>query len=344
MATLRFHRSSSFLLASFFTVLVALTIGMVGYFIVLAHSEGTADNLDSLRDNITYMGIGIIAMMLAISAVGYFVGKYVVDLINTISFTASDIMHTGDLSRRIPLTTEWDDLSKLGVVLNEMLNRIEQLLNGIKQVSDNIAHDLRTPLTRLRNNLESLPEGEISEKLLREADMLLSMFNALLRISTLEAGKSSMEFQPVALHSLVHDVMELYEPIAEEKKLRLRAKLADCLIHGDRDLLFQAVVNLLDNAIKFTPEEGEVDFRLDTINNRALLTLSDTGEGIPEEEREAVFQRFYRTEASRTVSGHGLGLSMVKAVVHHHGGKIVLSGNNPGLIVHIAFPVNSTEA
>lgn len=339
MATLKFYRSSSFKLASFFTVLVVATIGMVVYFIVLAHSEGAADNLESLRDSITYMGVGIITMMLAISVVGYFVGKYVVDLINTISLTASDIMRTGDLSRRIPLTTEWDDLSKLAVILNEMFAEIERLLNGIKQVSDNIAHDLRTPLTRLRNQLESLPKDPISEKLIREADTLLSMFNALLRITTLEAGKSQVEFRAVALHHIARDVVELYEPIIEEKGLTLETQLAECTINGDRDLLFQAILNLLDNAIKFTPEGGRISIRLETINERALLTLSDSGSGIPEAEREAVFQRFYRMESSRTTNGHGLGLSVAKAILQHHAGKIALTDNNPGLTVRIAFPI-----
>lgn len=339
MQALRFHRSSSFKLASFFTLLVTLSIGSVVYFLLLAHNLDGQVEVGKLQQTVNYLSAAIIFMLCAISGVGYLVGRFVVNLINTISSTASDIMQTGDLSRRIPLTTQWDDLSKLAIVLNEMLERIEQLMTGIRQVSDNIAHDLRTPLMRLRNQLESLQDDEAAEKLLKEADHLLVMFNALLRIANIEAGKNLIEPIRIPLHAVLQDVIELYEPIAEEKNQTLKAHLTECFVLGDRDLLFQALVNLLDNAIKFTPPEGRITVSLEIINDRALLTVTDTGPGIPSAEHEAVFLRFYRTEASRTTPGNGLGLSMVAAIIAYHKGIILLDDHKPGLIVRVALPL-----
>lgn len=339
MVKLRFYNSSSFKLASFFTALVALSIGAVIYFLLLSQNLNGQEDVGKLQAALNYLGVAIIVLLGAISAVGYVVGRFVVNLINTISDTANDIMQTGDLSRRIPLDTQWDDLSKLALVLNQMFGRIEQLMNGIRQVSDNIAHDLRTPLMRLRNQLEELQDDEAAERLLKEADHLLAIFNGLLRIANIEAGKSQLEMAPIALHDVLRDVVELYEPMAEEKQQKLRVHLSACHIQGDRDLLFQAVVNLLDNAIKFTPNGGEISIWLEQINDRALITMSDSGSGVPAEEREAVFRRFYRTEASRTTPGNGLGLSMVSAIVTYHKGVILLDDNQPGLIVRIGLPV-----
>jgi signal transduction histidine kinase len=348
MAVVKFYHSSSFTLASFFTLLGGAAIGLVIYFIFLAKQAVISGQPEVMSSAVTSLGIVIILLMVSISVVGYAVGRYVVALINTISSTASDIMQTGDLSRRIPLTTKWDDLSKLALVLNDMFGRIELLMNSVKQVSDNIAHDLRTPLMRLRNQIELLTkQSEFScsaeaqesiEKLIKEADHLLIMFNALLRIANIEASKSAVEFTLVQLHDVIYDVIELYEPLAEEKNVSFEVALQPCLVLGDRDLLFQAILNIIDNALKFVPESGTIAILLETVNKRAVVTVTDNGKGIDPSEYDAVFRRFYRAETSRTMPGNGLGLSMVKAVIDYHKGSISLESNHPGLKIRIGLP------
>jgi signal transduction histidine kinase len=214
-------------------------------------------------------------------------------------------------------------------------------------VSDNIAHDLRTPLARLRNRLEELSmdidpsaaSRATVEQALEEADGLLNTFNALLRIARIESHDSSSNFAPIDINELVRDVMELYEPLAEEKGLRLTSDLQGRpLVAGDRDLLFQALANLLDNAIKYSPAHSEIRCSLLPDNGGFRLTLSDKGPGIPAEQRDKVFQRFFRLEQSRTTPGNGLGMSLVQAVMQLHRLTIELQDNQPGLQVIIRFP------
>lgn len=255
--------------------------------------------------------------------------------IDAINQTSRDIM-SGDLDRRIPVGGTGDEFDQLAGNLNEMLDRIQGLMEGLRHVSDNIAHDLRTPLTRLRGRLEDLDEPALDgpertrriDAAVAEADGLLSIFNALLRITQIEAGGRRENFSQVDLARVLTDVADLYEPVALEKGLEFSAtSVGTGIVTGDRDLLFQAVANLADNAIKYTPAGGSVILHSDGKS----VTVADSGTGVPEADREDVFRRFHRLEESRNTPGSGLGLSLVKAVAHLHGGTIRLEDNDPGL-------------
>jgi signal transduction histidine kinase len=237
---------------------------------------------------------------------------------------ASREIISGDLSRRIPTRRTGDDFDVLSDNLNAMLDRIGLLMEDVRRVSDNIAHDLRTPLARLRNRLEELHlqtagSGQYSEGIeqaVAEADRLLSTFNALLRIARIESQHGDESFAVIAMGDLVRDVAELYEPLMEEKNQSLAMQLpGDVQMSGDRDLLFQAIANLMDNATKYTPAAGSIRIDLVRLNGKGRLVIADSGPGIPEAAREKVFQRFFRLEQSRTTPGNGLGMSLVAAVV-----------------------------
>jgi signal transduction histidine kinase len=269
-----------------------------------------------------------------------------IEIINAIS---REIIR-GDLSRRIPTSGSADDFDQLAANLNSMLDQIQHLMDGVRHVSDNIAHDLKTPLTRLRNRLESLSHTdcdnrEEAEMALAEADAMLATFNALLRIARIEAGARREAFAEVDLRSVVEDVVELYEPVTEEREQLLGVALADtCVVQGDRDLLFQAVVNLLDNASKYTPPGGRIGIELSGGEPGACLTIRDSGPGIPIDDRSRVMDRFVRLERSRTTPGNGLGLSLVAAVAKLHAAQLSLddamteAGEGRGLMVSLQFP------
>ena len=268
---------------------------------------------------------------------------YRVDKINQ---SVGAIMTSGDLSQRIDRSSHQGDFRELTTNLNRMLDRIEMLMEGMRQVSDNIAHDLRTPLTRLRNNLaklEDLPGGErdtIGQDLTEEADNILSTFNALLRIARVEAGNQRAGFKNVDIKVILLDVIELYEPLMAAKSIVLYQKLdTSLMINGDRHLLFQAFANLLDNAIKYTLQGGEITVALDVVCASGKVSIADTGIGIADSEKPKVFRRFFRVEASRSLQrGNGLGLSLVAAVVSLHKGEIDLADADPGLLVTVDLP------
>ncbi len=290
-----------------------------------------------------WLSILSIIFMIIVIATSYMISAFVVTRTNSIARTAKKIMDTGDLSERIDVDSRWDDLSYMAAVINEFLDRMQNLMLGIRQVSDNIAHDLRTPLTRIRGNIEALKKQKSVAKdpeaigncdaLMNEANQLLGTFNALLRISRIETGRQHSEFSPVELSALAQDAVDLYEPLAEEKRIALNVNLSPAELNCDRDLLFQALANILDNAIKFTPEGGNVSLTLEKGKDKICFCVIDSGPGIPESDREKVFERFYRRESSRHAPGSGLGLSLVAAVVDLHGGTIALSDAEPGLSV-----------
>jgi len=281
-----------------------------------------------------WLSIISIALIILVVLVSYMISVFVARGTNRIATTAQNIMDTGDLSKRLEVSSHWDDLGKMSNTLNLMLDRIEALMVGLRQMSDNIAHDLRTPLTRLRNHIEATrkndDDGE-NEALLNEADKLLNTFNALLRISRIETEKKRAHFQPLALKKLIEDVVEFYEPLAEVKNITIHQQLLDKSVIGDKDLLFQAYANILDNAIKYTPEQGAVSINMQTEGQYCVIAIEDTGGGIAEGELDKVFQRFYRCDMSRSSSGTGLGLSLVKAVFDLHNGQLALENTTKGL-------------
>jgi signal transduction histidine kinase len=258
----------------------------------------------------------------------------------------------GDLSQRMPGNRSGDEFDRLTDNLNLMLDRIEGLMDGVRQVSDNIAHDLKTPLARMRNRLEELqrhlggdhpigPEEarRTVEDAIREADALLGTFGALLRIARIEASARREGFTDVDLAALVGDVAELYEPLAEERGQRLEVAVSAApAVHGDRDLLFQALANLVDNAIKYAPDGGRIGVTLQREGEATVVSVIDNGPGVAPQDRERVFERFWRADDSRTTPGSGLGLSLVEAVVALHGGEVELDDAKPGLEVRLRLP------
>ena len=296
--------------------------------------------------------VGALGWGLAISvglalAGGLMMTSSMVRRIEAINDTSREIVE-GDLTRRIPASGAGDDFDKLVANLNGMLDRITGLMETVRQVSDNIAHDLRTPLTRLRSRLEiaraqqggSAAEARAAvEQAIEEADGLLATFQALLRIARIEAGQRRAGFAAVDLGPLLTDVAELYEPVAAERDQTIALEVTDgVVIDGDRDLLFQAVANLVDNAIKYTPIGGHIVLGLKRTGEAVELSVVDTGPGIPFDQRERVFDRFHRLESSRSTPGSGLGLSLVRAVARLHGATIRLTDNAPGLRVALALP------
>jgi len=278
---------------------------------------------------------------------GWLMSAGVVRRIDAITRASRDIMD-GDLSRRVPTDGSGDDFDRLAGALNAMLDRIVELMDRVRQVSDGIAHDLRTPLTRLRNRLEALQEGNdpqaraALEAAVTDADELLATFNALLRISRIEASRRKADLAAVDLARLVQDIAELYEPLAADRGQSLTVSAAAPLwVQGDRDLLFQAVANLVDNAVKYTPPGGRIELSAAGDGQAARVSVSDTGPGIPAQLRERVFERFFRGDASRSTPGSGLGLSLVQAVAQLHGAQLALSDNGPGLRIALCIPVRA---
>jgi signal transduction histidine kinase len=285
-----------------------------------------------------------ITLLLALLG-GLAISRSTLRRIEQINQASREIM-AGDLSRRIPVDGRSDDFDQLAANLNAMLDEIERLMDGIRHVSDNVAHDLRTPLTRLRNRLEGLrvelhedsPCRDAVERSLEDTDRLLSTFGALLRIARIEAGGLAARFVPVDLAELLADAQELYEAVAEEQGLALGSQVAgSAVVMGDRDLLFQAVTNLIDNAIKYTPRGGSIILGLTKAGPAIELWVGDNGPGIPAGEREKVLQRFYRLERSRATPGSGLGLSLVDAVARFHRAVLRLEDNQPGLRAALRF-------
>jgi signal transduction histidine kinase len=245
----------------------------------------------------------------------------------------------GDLTPRVPLSERDDEFDKLGTTMNAMLDRIAQLMEGVRGVSDAIAHDLRTPIARARAKLEEALHSAHDEEALRAAveqgiadlDDIARIFQAVLRIAEVEAGARRAAFAPTDLVPMLADIAELYGAAAEAREQRLEVALPESLpLVGDRDLLGQAVANLLDNALKFTPEGGVVRLAAREETGGIEIEVADDGPGMPEDDRQRAGERFFRADAARSTPGSGLGLSLVRAVAALHGGETVLGETHPG--------------
>jgi len=289
--------------------------------------------------------IGALALVLGLGG-GLLMARHWLSRVDSVNKTAGEIME-GDMSRRVPVSGTDDELDRLARNLNDMLDRIEALMTGLRQVTDNIAHDLRSPLNRLRTRLEVTLMADQDKQAYREAlsqtmdetDELLKTFNALLLIGEAESGLDRSKLEWVDLSTRLADVMELYEPAADEAGLTLQAEIAPGLgVRGNPNLISQAVVNLLDNALKYTPKGGTVRIEAGTDDGRCYVSVSDSGPGIPVDQHERVLDRFVRLEGSRSTPGSGLGLALVAAVAKLHQADLTLGDNDPGLIVRIDFP------
>jgi len=318
--------SSSFKMALLFTVLLGISIG--GFVYTLRHYSSLLSEQPGLKIIII---LGMVMMLLVIG-ISFFISVFVVRGINHIANTANVIMSTGDFSQRIDVNFSWDDLSNLGFVLNELFEKVEQLMSDIKSVSDNIAHDLRTPLTRLLNDLRVLENNTSPEKIeqaLKEGEQLLRTFNALLRISYIEYGKQALNSTRFDLKIILEDVIELYEPMLEAKRIDCVVQSDPAMIFGDRDLIFQAIANVVDNALKFMSEKASLNISLTEQGNGVSLTIADTGAGLSSGNYEKIFDRFYREDQSRQTPGNGLGLALTKVVIEKHGGSVRALDHKP---------------
>jgi signal transduction histidine kinase len=317
---------------------------------------------ERLRDVIRRaMGWSLLLVAVMAFLGGWFVTRRVLGRVDAMTETTRGIM-AGNLSGRLPIAGTNDELDRLAKNLNDMLDRIGELMAGMREVSDNIAHDLKTPLTRLRNGAEQAlrtaksPEDyrRTLEDTIDEADGLIRVFNALLMIARAEAGNAREGMSDFDASEVARDVAELYEPLAEEAGVPLRVETNGALpLHGSRELVGQAIANLVDNAIKYATPEGQVTARqapaeivvsAQREGESVAISVADRGEGIAAADRARALERFGRLETSRTRPGSGLGLSLAAAVARLHGGSLRLEDNGPGLRAVLALPAKSALA
>jgi hypothetical protein len=316
-----------------------------GFYLLVARD--IAERYQTERLFSTTLPWSLLLMILLGLLGGILISRNFLTRLDLINRTSREIM-AGDLSRRLPLGRSGDEFDTLAVNLNRMLERTERLMRGMRDVTDSIAHDLRTPLNRLRNRLEGVlasigPDGAGAQEIeaaVEETDHLIGTFNALLLIAEAEAGVARESMEQVDLRRIVEGVAELYGPLADEKGMTLSIPPSGAaIIACNPRLIGQALANMLDNAIKYTPAGGRVMVALEHTPAGTALHVADSGPGIPTEDRVRVLERFVRLEASRHSPGTGLGLSLVAAVARLHDAKLELSDNNPGLKVTLLFPV-----
>lgn len=324
----------------------AVPIGEHNYLLVGQSKQ----DLDRLRQQLLRALFWALIMMGGLALFGAtMMRRTITRRLDGINRTSRKIMQ-GNIQERIESRQTNDEFDDLANNLNDMLDQIELGMNNVRRVSDNIAHDLKTPLARIKNRLEQLrievAGNELHEKMVNkiasDADGLLETFNALLRIARIEASEQKEGFREVDISSILADVSELYEPVTEEKGLKFEyTAISESIIyHADRDMLFQAITNLLDNAVKFTPTGGTVELKVQRLGRRGgyKIIIGDSGPGIPESEYRKVTQRFYRMEWSRTTPGSGLGLALVSAILQLHEMELEFADNAPGLRVEIFIP------
>jgi signal transduction histidine kinase len=311
------------------------------------------DDLHGFMQKINAALVLTISLILILAGVASLqVTRRTVGRIEAINATSRAIMRSG-LGQRIPLRGTQDEWDELAANLNSMLDRIEALMGEVKQVTDNVAHDLRTPLARMRGRLEKAynrqRDGDYDQSLIGDTmadiDGVLRMFASLTRISQIEANDRTAAFPTVNLSEIASEVVELFDAAAEDKGGHLKA-VGDrrVLVRGDRDLLFDAVANLVDNAIKYGGDAGQVTVEVKESDGGAVISVADDGPGIPVDEGQHVFKRFYRLEQSRRTPGNGLGLSLVAAVARLHGARIEMVDNVPGLKIQLLFPLTASSS
>jgi signal transduction histidine kinase len=351
-------RSSTFrqalLAIAVFGVIVAAIMAYV-YVGTLAYVRSRLGDVGD-HSGFTHMielAMAAVAVLLVVLAglAAVLVTRRTVGRIEQINATSRAIMLSG-LDQRIPLLGSHDEWDRVAENLNQMLDRIETLMGEVKQVSDNVAHDLRTPLTRMRGRLEkayhaprnSETDAALIGDTIADLDAVLGMFASITRISEIETRARRSAFRALNLAEIAGEVVELYDAAAEQVATRLSLSgERNVPVTGDRDLLFDAIANLVDNAIKHGRAGGRVAVTCRRAEAGALIAIVDDGPGIPVDQRDQVFKRFYRLEQSRYTPGNGLGLSLVAAVARLHGAEIALVGNTPGLTVQLRFPAPAPQ-
>ena len=315
-----------------------------GFYLLVARDVHERRELEALFTAMLLWGAGL--MIVLGFAGGVIISRNFLARLDVINRTSRQIM-AGDLSQRVPVSRAGDEFDVLAGHLNRMLDRIERLLHGMREVSDNVAHDLRSPLNRLRNRLEMAAmrhpaDSDIARDIdaaVQETDRLIATFNSLLLIAEAEAGSVRESMETFSLGNVIEGVGELYGPLADEKRIGFKVEKApvQAMIRGNQNLISQAVANLLDNAIKYTPEGGSIVVSLEQSAGGPQVVVADNGPGISAEERRRVTDRFVRLESSRNSPGTGLGLSLVAAVARMHDAELVLDDNQPGLRAVLRF-------
>jgi signal transduction histidine kinase len=316
-----------------------------GFRLLVGRDVAERDRLRAVIGRTFGSSVGLVVLLGVVGA--WFIASRVLKRVDAMTETTRRIM-AGDLDGRLAVAGTGDELDRLARNLNAMLERIGELMRGLRDVSDNIAHDLKTPLTRLRNRAEeALRSAETPDALraamegvIEESDGLIRIFNALLMIARLEGANARAEFQPFDVAGVVEAVAELYEPLASEQGLGLRVETsgAPLILRGSRELIGQALANLVDNAVKYGGPSGEIRLSAARVGDSLRLGVADSGPGIPSEARGRVLDRFVRLEEARSRPGFGLGLSLVNAVVRLHQGTLALEDHAPGLSVVITLP------
>lgn len=319
-----------------------------GHSLVVAIDGEAVERID--RTILALFG-GAFALVLLIGAGGaLLLGGYLRGRLARIGGTAQAIM-AGDLSRRVAVGARGDEFDEVGRLLNAMLDRTERLLENLRQVSGDVAHDLRTPLARLRAGLDAALDGppdparqrSAMKEAVRQSDGLLALFAGILRIAEVEGGEIARSFAPVDVSALAADLCDSYAPAVADGGRRLECRVApDLRVQGDRELLAQALINLLDNAQGHTPAGTAITLKAGGSRDQVRLTVADDGPGVPAADRDRILRRFVRLERSRTAPGHGLGLNLVAAIARAHGGELVIGDNAPGLRAALVLPRTPT--
>lgn len=331
-----------------------LVRGMIDTFssgdrLLVGQDIGDLDSFTGQIKTAVISGVSLIFVLAGVASV--LVTRRTVGRIEQINATSRAIMASG-LDKRIPLRGTHDEWDRVAENLNLMLGRIETLMGEVKQVSDNLAHDLRTPLTRMRGRLEKAYHGQRLEEnaqaligdTIADLDAVLRIFTSITRIAQIETQVRKEAFRTVNLVEIAHEVVELYDAAAEQSGSCLTMTgNGEVLAIGDRDLIFDAIANLVDNAIKHGRAGGQVVVACETANGSPVVSIADNGPGIPADQHEQVFKRFYRLEQSRYTPGNGLGLSLVSAVARLHGARIEMFDNSPGLQFKLWFAAPPTE-
>lgn len=328
---------------------VRVLYGIVGPGMVMQIGESSRDDEHFFEDLREFSGTVIIVVLVFAGLVGWLVAKRGLSGVEEVTRTAIAIAD-GAMEKRVPLAGKGDEIDRLSGVFNYMLDRIQSLINEMKEVTDNVAHDIKSPITRIRGLAEVTltAEGSLDEyqnmavSTIEESDRLLKMINTMLEISETEAGVVTLSLSEVDISELIEEACDLFQPLAEDKGLYIEVNVPrPCFLRCDKNKLQQVVTNLLDNAIKYTPS-GKITVSAEQYDRKVIISVRDTGIGIPSNEIPYLFDRFFRVDKSRSVPGAGLGLSLVRAIVQKHGGEIkVISSPGMGSIFTVVLPQTS---